>query len=313
VDEVMVETDVVTAAPVGVVMVSFNTLSVISQAIYALFRHVRAPEFRLVVVDNASTDGSAEMLGELASAGLCDVILNAEQRYHGPGLNQGIDHLLTPRVAGPDRPVRYVLLLDSDCLVLRPDTLSSAMNLMAATGAGLVGQWVHDDWHDGDMMGLHCLLLDLTQVWVPPIARFEEHGSPSEHLQRSALAAGVGAVDFPFTRDGYAVHLGRSTLQAIAGSADRGNRYFDWATGHKEPHFAGEPDAPARYAAFLREFTADVGDVTPANIIALGFRPARCIAQIALPEDGPSRPDAVRSSEIDECLGNTVRLPGNIL
>lgn len=264
----MVDSDVVHTARVGVVMVSFNTMSVTSQAIYALFRHVRRPSFRLVVVDNGSTDGSAEMLTTLASAGLCELVLNAEQRYHGPGLNQAIDHLVANRVAGPGRPIRYVLVLDSDCIVLRPDVLSSALSLMAATGAGLLGQRVFDDWHHGDMMGLHCLLLDLEQVWVPSIPRFEEHGSPSEHLQRSAIAAGVRAVDFPFTRDGYAVHLGRATLEAIARSADHGNRYFDWATGHKDPHFMGEPDAPARYAAFLRSFTADVGDVTPANVTA---------------------------------------------
>jgi glycosyltransferase involved in cell wall biosynthesis len=165
VDEVPVDVDALNGAPVGVVMVSFNSLSVTTQAIYASFRYVRRPEFRLVVVDNASTDGSAEMLEALAPAGLCEVLLNAEQRYHGPGLNQGVNHLVAHRVARPDRAVRYVLALDSDCIVLRPDTLSSAVNLMAATGAGLVGQSVFDDWHHGGMMGLHCLLLDLAQVW----------------------------------------------------------------------------------------------------------------------------------------------------
>lgn len=144
----------VTTVDTGVVMVSF------------LFRNVRNPAFRLVVVDNASTDGSAAMLAGLADAGLCEVILNPENRYHGPALNQGIEQLRT------QPSVRYVLVLDSDCVVLRPDTLSAAVDRMAATGAGLVGQWMHDQWHDGDLMGLHCLLLDLTQVWRDPIARF---------------------------------------------------------------------------------------------------------------------------------------------
>jgi hypothetical protein len=30
----------------------------------------------------------------------------------------------------------------------------------------------------------------------------------------------------------------------------------------------GAPDAPTRYSAFLRDFTADVGEITPANVIA---------------------------------------------
>jgi len=236
---------------------------------------VTQPAFRLVVVDNASTDGSAQMLAALAAAGLCEVILNSEQRYHGPGLNQAIEHLVVQATASPDRHVRYVWVLDSDCIVLRPDTLSSAVDLMAATGAGLVGQWIFDDWHRGDMMGLHCLLLDPQQIWQAPIARFEEHGSPSEHLQHSAIAAGVRAEEFPFTRDGYAVHLGRATLRTVAAASDADNRYFEWATSHQEPHFMDEPDAPGRYAAFLREFATDVGELTTANLIAACSRHLR--------------------------------------
>jgi pimeloyl-ACP methyl ester carboxylesterase len=250
-------------APVGVVMVNFNTRSITAQAIYSLFRNVPEPAFRLVVVDNASTDGSTAMLEAVAAAGLCEVILNAEQRYHGPGLNQAVDHL-----AAHPAGVRYVWVLDSDCIVLRPDTLSTAVTLMAASGAGLVGQWTFDAWHDGDMMGLHCLLLDPAQVWRDPVAPFAEHGSPSRDLQRSAMAAGIRAQELAFTRDGYVVHLGRTTLRAVVHDGSRDNRYFDWATTHYEPHFMGEPDSPARYAAFLAEFTADVGDLTPDNLVA---------------------------------------------
>ena len=253
--------------PVGVAMVSFNTRSITAQAIYSLFRSIRDPAFRLVVVDNASTDGSVEMLEALAAAGLCDVILNTEQRYHGPGLNQAVDHLVVLRPG-----VGYVWVLDSDCIVLRDDTLSAAVALMAATGAGLIGQRVFDAWHQGDMMGLHCLLLDPALVWHDAIARFANHGSPSEDLQRSAIAVGVRAEELAFTRDGYVVHLGRTTLRALTHDGDRDNRYLDWATTHHEPHFIGEPDAPARYAAFLAEFTADVGDLTPDSIVSACLR-----------------------------------------
>src|SRR5579862_3160459 len=80
-------------APVGVVVVSYNTINLTAQMIYSLYLRVHAPRFHLVVVDNASTDGSAQMLRALAEAGLCDVILNENQRYHGPGLNQAVDYL----------------------------------------------------------------------------------------------------------------------------------------------------------------------------------------------------------------------------
>jgi hypothetical protein len=71
-------------------MVSYNTLAVTAQAVYAVSRTAPA---RHVVVNNASTDGYAELFTALADAGLCEVIANREQRYHGPALPQAMDHL----------------------------------------------------------------------------------------------------------------------------------------------------------------------------------------------------------------------------
>ena len=252
---------------VGVVMVSYNTIAVTGQAIYGLLRNIRTPPLRLVVVDNASTDGSAELLTELARAGLCEVIVNGEQRYHGPALTQAMDHLAATQTA--ERRVGPVCVLDSDCIVLRSDTLSAGIELMASTGAGMVGQWSVDRWHrPGDLLGLHCLLLDPAQVWREPVVPFEEDGSPSRRLQESARQLGVTVAELPFTRDGYVVHLGRTTLRGVLRHDARANRYFDWARTHAEPHFMDEPAAPGRYAAFLREFTDTVGQPTAEHLIA---------------------------------------------
>ena len=263
-------------APVGVVTVSFNTRELTAQMIYSLFRHIQAPRLHLVVVDNASTDGSAPMLQALADAGLCEAVFNAEQRYHGPGLNQAIGHLARrQRVVDAGERIGYLWVLDSDCMVTRDDALSAPVDLMRRTGAGIVGQPVHDQWHQGEIMGLHCLLIDPRQVWRAPVAAFEEHGSPSDALQRSAAAAGIAAARFPFTRDGYAVHLGRGTLRAIAEASDRDNRYYQWAREHHEPHFMEQGDAPARYSELLRHFTAEVGELTAESIVAACARYAR--------------------------------------
>jgi glycosyltransferase involved in cell wall biosynthesis len=247
---------------VGVALVSWNTRAITAQAIYALCRTIVAPPIRIVVVDNASTDGSVPMLRALAAAGVCEVILNAEQRYHGPALNQAIEHLAVQ----PD-PVGLVWVLDSDCIVLRPDTLTAAVTMMRATGAGLIGQRYHHATVERDLLGLHCMLLDPVRVWRDPIAPFEEDGSPSARLQLSAAEAGIASAELPFTRDGYVVHLGRSTLRAVAERRDVGNRYHDWATTHRDPHFAEEPGAPARYAAFLERFRADVGAFTDGDLV----------------------------------------------
>ena len=261
--------------PVGVAVVSFNTVYLTAQMIYSLFRHIHAPRFRLVVVDNASTDGSAQMLRALADAGLCEVILNGEQRYHGPALNQAIDHFARrQRVAEPDDRIGYVWVLDSDCMVTRADALTASVDLMRRTGAGIVGQRVYDRRHQGEIMGLHCLLLDPHQVLRAPVTPFVEDGSPSDALQHSAARAGITAAEFPFTRDGYAVHLGRGTLRAIAEAEDRDNRYFAWARDHREPHFMEQDDAPARYAELVRHFTTEVAELTPASIVAACMRHA---------------------------------------
>ena len=256
---------------VGVVMVSYNTVAVTAQAVYGLLRTIRTPAMRLVVVDNASTDGSAELLGALAEAGLCEVIANREQRYHGPALTQAMDYLAATQTAG--RRVGPVWILDSDCIVLRSDTLSAGVDVMMRTGAGMVGQWSVDRWHrPGELLGLHCLLLDPGRVWRDPVAPFEEDGSPSQRLQGSARQAGIAVAELPFTRDGYVVHLGRTTLRAVLDADDRGNRYFDWARTHAEAHFMEEPAAPQRYAAFLAEFADEVGPPTAEHLIAACLR-----------------------------------------
>ena len=116
-------------------------------------------------------------------------------------------------------------------------------------------------------MGLHSLLLDPVRVWQPAITPFQEHGNPSEALQRSATGAGIMSVEFPFTRDGYVIHVGRGTLRSIARHDEQANRYFTWATDHNEPHFVLEAEAPARYHRFLDEFRADVGAVRAESLI----------------------------------------------
>ena len=255
-------------APVGVIVVNYNTRDLTAQLIYSLYRRVHRPRFHLVIVDNASTDGSPALLQELSDAGLCEIVLNCEQRYHGPGLNQGMDYLAQRQGTAAERErLRYVWILDSDCVVMRDDTLSSAVDVLGTTRAGLVGQWFYDDWHHRDMLALHSLLLDPVLVWQEGITPFQDDGNPSEALQRSAARAGVRAVEFPFTRNGSIIHRGRGTLRALVESDDRSNGYFAWATGHNDPHFSGEAAARLAYPRVLDEFRSDVGDVTAASLI----------------------------------------------
>ena len=105
-------------------VVNYNTRRLIAQLIYSLYRILQPPMFRLVVVDNGSTDGSAELLSAAAAAGLCHLVANPTNRHHGPGLNQGVSYLAEATRRDGAVPISYVWLLDY------------AASRRAASGAG---------------------------------------------------------------------------------------------------------------------------------------------------------------------------------
>ncbi len=69
-------------ARVGVCFVSYNTAELTAQLLFSLFRVLGREQLAAVVaVDNASTDGSVELLRAFSRAGHIDLIENREQRY----------------------------------------------------------------------------------------------------------------------------------------------------------------------------------------------------------------------------------------
>ena len=70
--------DSAAAAPgrVAVVCASYNTQELTGLLLWSLRRIVRWPDLDVVVVDNGSRDGSAEMLAEAGRAGVCTLLAN---------------------------------------------------------------------------------------------------------------------------------------------------------------------------------------------------------------------------------------------
>ncbi len=89
----------------SVVMVTHGAWRLAEQAIGALVEHTQVP-FELIVVDNASTDGTAARLSQLDGA---RVVFNDDNRGFGPATNQGAE------LARGD----YLVLLNSDAFVHR--------------------------------------------------------------------------------------------------------------------------------------------------------------------------------------------------
>ena len=257
-----------TPATTAIVTVSYNTRELIAQLIWTIHRALGPDGFaRLLVVDNASTDGSRPFLRGLADEGLIDLIALDHNIYHGPALSAAFDHLAHDRAeSGP--PVDAVWVLDSDCVVLRPDVLRLATGVMTGSGTAIVGQPVWDEWNGGTF-GLHSLLIDPAKVWREPVVPFAEHGEPSKHLQESVIAAGLTMTPFPFTADGHIVHLGRGTLAQITSAEERDNRYFAWAQDHHTPHFTEGLVAERAYAEIHAAFreTFPSLDVDPQTVI----------------------------------------------
>jgi hypothetical protein len=260
----------------GIVVVNFNTARLISQLLFSLYRILGRSEFAtVVVVDNASTDGSRQILEALAEAQLIQLVANADQRYHGPALNQGISWLANRQEsADPADRIEYVWTVDSDVVVLRRDTARDALGAFDGTGAAAVGQ-VQDNpltrralRNNPSMLSPFSLILDPVQIWQPSIPPFLDDGAPASGMQVVADADGLRLVSFPFVERGYLIHLGRGTLRAIAESGDTANRFYAWAAAHNEPYYMGQEGAVSRYQRFCEVFDEEVGDLTPERVTA---------------------------------------------
>jgi len=259
-----------TPGTTAIVTVNYNTKPLVTQLIWTIFDALGDGFAKLLVIDNHSADGSQDLLHALADDGLIDYRANDRNTYHGPALNQAFDELSRAQQAGQagDGPaINAIWVLDSDCVVLRPDALAEATSVMTQTGAAIVGQPVWDEWNPGTF-GLHSLLIDPAQVWRDPIVPFEEDGEPSRRLQESCITAGLTMTPFGFTADKHIVHLGRGTLAQIAENELQDNRFFAWAADHAAPHYAEAPGGEEAYAGVHARFLEAVPTLDPRTVIA---------------------------------------------
>ena len=239
---------------VVVVAVNYNTRDLIALLVWSIHRALGGQVQSVLVVDNGSTDGSRALLEGCREAGLCELIANNANRYHGPALNQAMSHLAARERDALVERSRWVWLLDSDCLVVRGDVLTDAISAASARSAALVGERWWDPWHGCDRLALHSLLMDPARVWRPSRRPFGGDGDPAYELERSCVGAGLPVLVFPFVSKGYVVHRGRGTLASVRTRREDTNRLFQWATTHHQAHFELVPGAAETHARLLDEF-----------------------------------------------------------
>jgi glycosyltransferase involved in cell wall biosynthesis len=233
-----------------VVSVSYNTRELTALLLWSLHRVLEPADVSILIVDNASTDGSGELLRRAEDAGLCRVVVNGTNLGHGPALDLA---LRTDLAAGAER----VWILDSDCVVTRPDALRTPLAMHP--DAAIIGESQWDPWHQRTRHALYSLVIDPSALDRPDVARFTDGGDPAWELLASAERAGLPLASFPFTADGYVVHVGRASLAAVAAADDTSHPLYSWATGHNEAHFGGIEGARDRHAQIVARFKDDVG------------------------------------------------------
>jgi GT2 family glycosyltransferase len=120
---------------VSVVIVSWNTCDVLRGCLLSILEETRNLSFEIIVVDNASRDGSAAMVR--SQFPVVKLIENFENRGFAAANNQGI------RVASG----RFVLLLNPDTIVLESAICHCVTYADRHTDVGVVGCQVLEDDH----------------------------------------------------------------------------------------------------------------------------------------------------------------------
>ncbi|MBW4436598.1 MAG: glycosyltransferase [Pleurocapsa minor GSE-CHR-MK-17-07R] len=114
----------------GVVILNWNTRDLLRKCLHTVFASQGDTTMRVVVVDNASTDGSADMVrAEFPQA---ELIVNADNVGYPAGNNVGLRHLGYHEAGRVDADApRYALLLNPDTEV-PPDALAAMTAYMDA-------------------------------------------------------------------------------------------------------------------------------------------------------------------------------------
>lgn len=112
---------------VSIIIVNWNTKGILQDCLESIYRHTQDIQFEVIVIDNASSDGSVRMVEEKFP----EVILIVNQRNKGfaAANNQGM-----ALAKG-----RYVLLLNSDTLILDKAVAKSTSFADAHPEAAVVG------------------------------------------------------------------------------------------------------------------------------------------------------------------------------
>lgn len=194
-------------------IVNYNTAQLISHLLFSLFRFMSAKarsNMDILIIDNASTDESRDILLAFQQVGMIRTILNDRQLYHGPALNQAVDVAVMEKYD-------YLWTMDSDVVVIREEIVYDAIEFMVKTNAAIIGQEYLTMRMD-NVPHISCMVFDMARCKP----KFGHSGNPA----RKICAEAEPILNFPFRREYYILHMGGGTRAMIKATNDQGNEFF---------------------------------------------------------------------------------------
>jgi glycosyltransferase involved in cell wall biosynthesis len=195
------------AHQVTAVSVNYRTPDLISRAVRSFRAHY--PHIPLLLIDNGSGDDSVDHLMALQAAhpDHTDLVLNTENRHHGPAMDQALRTVDTP----------LVLFLDSDIVVRRGgfvEAMTRALTDVPHSYATGKRTWMNRRGFDvdeaaGGIAYIRPICMMLRRPLYFTLPPFRRHGAPCLENMRAARRLNLQLVPFPI--EDYVDHDGRGT------------------------------------------------------------------------------------------------------
>lgn len=257
-----------------ITIVNYNTEELLAHLLFSLFRIVGHGPLRrcdIYVVDNNSSDNSVSIIKALEAKGLIKGIYNKKQRYHGPGLNQGLRIALKQNYD-------IFWAIDSDVVILRPRIIRDALNQFNRRGVDLLAQF-----NNASEGHVSCMLLRV-DVARQLRACFCHGGNPSRYLEKQYRHAKAIVKNFPFRQSYYILHAGCGTRKIVKDTGDRTNAWFG-DIADCSPWYHGDPLAPTIHGEFRQLFKRHIPQLTPEALCEACVRGRK--VRLRLPGESP--------------------------